>query len=376
MGLGGLAMISFWLPLPYVERYPYPSAFISRFLITYAIVSIITYWFEYFRDRYRQRMEAEKRQLNREKTRLKKVDQALRVNQQRFQEILKHSRDILYRRDLKTGRYDYVSRAFGALLNFTEEEIDDMAYYGVENMIHADDRDRHRLFIEQLLTHKPGTAVEDTIEYRMIDKNGASHWFSDRLAVVADTHGKAAFILGNNREITAQRKAEQAVRHAHSRIFTILDSIDAHVYVADLERYDILFMNRKMKKAFGDNTQQKKMLGSFQRRRRAPARIAAMPLYWMKTASRPAFSNGKDKTRLPCDGTSTMIAPSSGSMTAGFACRLPWISHASRRSNMNGRRIRRYRAACAEIGGHWNIWRGVLPMILITFCPLSWAAFR
>ena len=58
-GLGGLAMIIFWIPLPYVERYPYPSAFISRFLITYAIVTIITYWFEYFRDRYRQRMEAE-----------------------------------------------------------------------------------------------------------------------------------------------------------------------------------------------------------------------------------------------------------------------------------------------------------------------------
>jgi PAS domain S-box-containing protein len=258
VGLGGLAMISFWLPLPYVERYPYPSAFISRFLITYAIVSIITYWFEYFRDRYRQRMEAEKRQLNREKTRLKKVDQALRVNQQRFQEILKHSRDILYRRDLKTGQYDYISRAFGALLNYSDEEIDDMAYYGVENMIHPDDRDRHRLFIEQLLAHKPGTAAEDTIEYRMIDNSGASHWFSDRLAVVADAHGKAAFILGNNREITAQRKAEQAVRHAHSRLLTILDSIDAHVYVADLERYDILFMNRKMKKAFGDNTQGKK----------------------------------------------------------------------------------------------------------------------
>jgi PAS domain S-box-containing protein len=262
-GLGGLAMIIFWIPLPYVERYPYPSAFISRFLISYAIVTIITYWFEYFRDRYRQRMEAEQQQLTREKTRLKKAEQALRVNQQRFQEILKHSRDILYRRDLKTGRYDYISRAFGALLNYTEEEIDDMAYYGVENMIHADDRDRHRLFIEQLLTHKPGTAVADTIEYRMIDKNGASHWFSDRLAVVADTHGKAAFILGNNREITAQRKAEQAVRHAHSRFLTILDSIDAHVYVADLERYDILFMNRKMKKAFGDNTQKKKCWDHF-----------------------------------------------------------------------------------------------------------------
>jgi hypothetical protein len=32
---------------------------------------------------------------------------------------------------------------------------------------------RHRLSIEQLLTHEPGTAVADTIEYRMLDKNGA-----------------------------------------------------------------------------------------------------------------------------------------------------------------------------------------------------------
>lgn len=391
LGLGGLAMISLWLPLPYVARYPYPPAFISRFLITYTIVTVITYWFEYFRDRYRQRMEAEQEELNREKARLKReierrvdaekhthelnrklqtvinaipdvvyfkdkdgrlvlvnkafkslsgrrsedivgktdaeifpsqqtqffmpndaevllqgrqlrqeeqrltakgqtaifdtiklplfgvdgevigilgvsrditdirnAEQALRVNQQRFREILKHSRDILYRRDLKTGQYDYISSTFSTLLSYSGEEIDDMAYYGVENMIHPADRDQHRIFIERLLAAKPGAAVDDTIEYRMIDKNGAPHWFSDRLAVVPDAYGKPAFILGSNREITAQREAEQAVRHAHSRLLTILDSIDAHVYVADLDCYDILFMNRKMKKAFGNDVQGKK----------------------------------------------------------------------------------------------------------------------
>lgn len=40
---------------------------------------------------------------------------------------------------------------------------------------------------------------------------------------------------------------------AHQQLLTILESIDAHVYVTDVASHEILYMNQAMKKVFGDN---------------------------------------------------------------------------------------------------------------------------
>ena len=47
-----------------------------------------------------------------------------------------------------------------------------------------------------------------------------------------------------------RRKAEEALRASQKRFRTVLNSLDATIYVADLETYEILFMNHYMKKIF------------------------------------------------------------------------------------------------------------------------------
>ncbi len=61
--------------------------------------------------------------------------------------------------------------------------------------------------------------------------------------------------LGNsfNRMIDSIRQAENALLDSNDRLVAVLNSIDATVYVADLETYEIQFMNLTMKEAFGDN---------------------------------------------------------------------------------------------------------------------------
>ncbi len=51
-------------------------------------------------------------------------------------------------------------------------------------------------------------------------------------------------------DITSQKKAEDALKTAHKRFITVLDSIDATVYVVDMNTYEILFMNKNMIKSF------------------------------------------------------------------------------------------------------------------------------
>lgn len=60
-------------------------------------------------------------------------------------------------------------------------------------------------------------------------------------------------LLGHsfNKMIENIRAAEKALILSNERFVTVLDSVDATIYVADIDTYEILFMNRAMKKVFG-----------------------------------------------------------------------------------------------------------------------------
>ncbi len=49
------------------------------------------------------------------------------------------------------------------------------------------------------------------------------------------------------------RRQAEALAAAHQRLLTVLDGIDAHIYVADVETCEVRFMNRKMVEDFGGN---------------------------------------------------------------------------------------------------------------------------
>ena len=68
------SIVLFWNPLNLSCAYDYSLAFTFRFLITYLIVSIITFWFEYFRYHYRIDIEHKNQLLQREITDRKQAE--------------------------------------------------------------------------------------------------------------------------------------------------------------------------------------------------------------------------------------------------------------------------------------------------------------
>ncbi|MCP3898377.1 MAG: response regulator, partial [Desulfobacteraceae bacterium] len=49
-----------------------------------------------------------------------------------------------------------------------------------------------------------------------------------------------------------RRKAEKALRESYELFKTVMDSIDATIYVADMDTYEIIFANQHMQKSFGN----------------------------------------------------------------------------------------------------------------------------
>lgn len=225
-----LSLCLYYLPTPFITKFSYNTPYLIRFIIIYIIISTVTYWFEHFRSSYQSELQTE---------------------HQRFKEILFHSRDILYRRDLQTGKYQYLSRAFQDLLGYSSAEMTRLLYRDVHDLIHPDDRKEHDAIIPKVVNSKPEESIADPIELRMRNKKGEYLWFSDQIAVVHDSSGKPEAIIGSNREISTERHMRLALQDAKKQLVTILNSIDAHIYVADMKTHHILFMNNKMKDAFG-----------------------------------------------------------------------------------------------------------------------------
>ncbi len=59
-------------------------------------------------------------------------------------------------------------------------------------------------------------------------------------------------LIGLGLDISDRKMAEEALRQSHERLISVFDSLDAGVYVADLETYELLFVNKHARDMFGD----------------------------------------------------------------------------------------------------------------------------
>jgi PAS domain S-box-containing protein len=77
------------------------------------------------------------------------------------------------------------------------------------------------------------TGVLASTEFRVIWSDGSEHWMARRGKVQTDVDGKPVFVSGLLIDITAQKKAEQALRASEKLYRAIGESIDFGVWVVD-----------------------------------------------------------------------------------------------------------------------------------------------
>jgi len=96
------------------------------------------------------------------------------------------------------------------------------------------------------------------LEFRIIRPDGEVRWIGHVCQPVFDGGGRFLGNRGSNRDITGRKRAEEALREQFSQLSTIFDSLNAVVYVADLEDYRLLYINSYGASLFGGKWQGKK----------------------------------------------------------------------------------------------------------------------
>jgi PAS domain S-box-containing protein len=67
----------------------------------------------------------------------------------------------------------------------------------------------------------------------------------------SETAARGVAIISTN--ISERNRSRKALIDSHVRFLTVLDSIDADIYVADMDSYEILLINKHMRESFGEN---------------------------------------------------------------------------------------------------------------------------
>jgi PAS domain S-box-containing protein len=120
----------------------------------------------------------------------------------RFRDILSSTVDGLYRVDLATGRFDYVSRSMSDLTGIPPGRILELTADDMLEYLHPDDRAAARAAREELATKGGGT------QEARLRVGGEYRWYQNVTHVVPDDAGQPRFAVGSLRDITARKRRE------------------------------------------------------------------------------------------------------------------------------------------------------------------------
>ena len=174
----------------------------------------------------------------------KQAEERLKKSEEKFRTFVENANDIIYQLTPE-GVFTYVSPNWTEVLGYQQEEV---IGERVEVFVHPDDLHLCIDFLNKVLTTGE---KQSGVEYRVKHKNGAWQWHNSNGAPLKDENGKIISYIGIGREITERKQVEKAQLKANLRLITVIDSMDAIVYITDMETYETIFINECGRKIFG-----------------------------------------------------------------------------------------------------------------------------
>jgi diguanylate cyclase (GGDEF)-like protein/PAS domain S-box-containing protein len=170
-----------------------------------------------------------------------------RLELNRFKNVLDKTLDSVFMFDPETLRFTYVNQGGQNQVGYSADEFMKMTPVSIKpDFTEA----KFREMIAELTKGKTKNLFFQTVHQH---KNGTKIPVEIHLQYIEPDHSTACFVAVI-RDITERKQAEEALEAARQRLLTVLDSIDAMVYVIDLESYKLLFLNKYALDIFGDIT--------------------------------------------------------------------------------------------------------------------------
>ena len=176
----------------------------------------------------------------------KEAEAALFQSEERFRQMAEAIQEVFWMRTPNFREIVYVNPAFEKIWGQPRQHLYDSADAFID-AIHPEDRMR----VLAKIRNAPKENWD--VEYRILQPDGSVRWIRDRGLPIRDENGKITMFTGVALDMTQRKRSQMALIESHERFLTVLDSIDADIYVADIETYEILLMNKHMRDSFGED---------------------------------------------------------------------------------------------------------------------------
>jgi len=158
--------------------------------------------------------------------------------------LLENSFDAIYRRNLVTDRYDYISPVIEQITGFAPDEFCAMKFDEVTERIHPDDRQAVQHELE--FVKGGGRCI---VEYRFRGKDGSYRWLADSLYVLAGQGVGQPCRIGMVRDVSGQKETEEALQRSEDRYRSFVEMAPDAIFINAHNR--IVFMNQAGLRMFG-----------------------------------------------------------------------------------------------------------------------------
>ena len=173
-------------------------------------------------------------------------EEALRERESSLRQIIDLVPHFIFVKD-ETGKFEIVNKATAEVYGTTVEDLIGRR----EAEFVANDEDVERFRLDDLEVIRSGETKFIQEEPITDSENNIRYLQTTKVPYKISGSGKRA-LLGVAVDITNIKLVEEALRESNKRLTTVMDSIDALVYIVDMQTHEVLFINEYGQRIFGD----------------------------------------------------------------------------------------------------------------------------
>ena len=150
----------------------------------------------------------------------RQLEKELVESEQKYRLLADNVADVIWLVDIKKGRFTYVSPSVERLRGITPEKA--LQIQNMDRFYPPESRGRlAKILRNESLWKKNKNAAEPepiVIEQKEYGRDGKTIWVELTARVLFDKKGAPTQVLGVSRDVTARKKAEEALKKAHAEL--------------------------------------------------------------------------------------------------------------------------------------------------------------
>ncbi|HEY6871555.1 MAG TPA: ATP-binding protein [Geobacteraceae bacterium] len=201
------------------------------------------------------------------------MESKLKVMERWFAATLKSIGDAVVTTDTE-GRITFMNYAAEKISKWRREDALGKSITDVITIVGSERQPLQRQDLEQII--RDGIIINLLKDYiTFITKEGDEIPIGGCIAPIRDDRGSITGIVMVFSDFTERKKAEDALHVQFDQISTIFDALNAIVYVADLDKHEILYMNKYGTTLYGSDWKGKSYAELLENSQTAPCRFLA-----------------------------------------------------------------------------------------------------